>query len=48
MDDEPFNLKGLMILIELSVKDFGLDFELLKNIIDTAKDGNESKSLVKK
>lgn len=42
VDDEPFNLNSLMILIELCSKDLGVDFQYLSSLIDTAKDGFEA------
>lgn len=39
VDDEPFNLKSLKIMIEVSLKLLGMDSTLLDNYIDVATDG---------
>ena len=47
VDDEPFNLKTMGILLEMSFKQLNFPPELLGLILDKAKDGNEAIALVK-
>jgi len=47
IDDEPFNLKSMKILLELAIKKLDLPLTSLMNNIDYAKDGNEYIAKVK-
>lgn len=42
VDDEPFNLMSMKILIQQALKDLHLDKDLLNQRIDTATDGQEA------
>jgi len=47
IDDEPFNLQSMKILLELSIKKLELPLASLMNYIDYAKYGNEYIAKVK-
>jgi CheY-like chemotaxis protein len=47
VDDEPFNLLSMKILLDLAFKDLQYPRELLLSLVDTAKDGAESIQLVR-
>jgi two-component system sensor histidine kinase/response regulator len=47
VDDEPFNIKSMMVILKLSLKSMGLDPSIIDDITDFAYNGQEAVQLVK-
>lgn len=46
VDDEPFNLRSLQVMIKLSLKQLKVDPDIIEPYLDKAKNGREAADLV--
>ena len=42
VDDDPFNLQSIKIIVEIACRDLGFPMQVINRIIDIARDGIES------
>ena len=48
MDDEPFNIQGLIIVLKAAVKLMGFEERLIDHLVDKSYNGKEAVEMVKK
>ena len=46
VDDEPFNLQGMLIILRSSMKKLGHNPDIIESLIDQANNGQEAVSLL--
>ena len=48
VDDDPFNLQSLRIIVEMAIKQLKLPLDAIRRLIDTATDGLEAQEIVRR